>query len=273
MSIEDLKKDISVVIQGPLDDRTYEAIDCYQDFSEVIISTWSEKENYELLYKKRPNSVFKLVTSHYPSEEELQKVWNQGYVMFMTQTLHAGAKASKSKYVLKIRSDELYPNLDKLLENLIQYPDRIHTTNNGFWKTHPYHRYEVPFSLSNHLILAKKEVIEAGTKLIMEFCLGINFQDLPREIRTPEQLYGIFLLAAQTGRMEGGNWKQIFKDNVFITPCSELPGHLHSGQSSSSNEKAAFKRSSEPYPCGRSEMANGCHDAECLYHHIDEITI
>lgn len=268
MSIEEIKQKISVVIQGPIDDRTYEAIDCYQDFAEVIVSTWSEKENYSLLYNKKTTSVFKLTTSNYIDDKKLQNAFNQGSILFMAQTMGAGAKAAKSEYVLKIRSDELYPNLNKFLENFSKYPDRLHTTNNGFWKLNTDSKKEIPFSLSNHLILDKKEVLEVGSELIVEFCLGNNFQNIPEDTRTPEQLCGIFLIAAKTGSMKIKDWKKIFKENVFITPCIDLPGHLHSGQSSCGR---GFKRSTEPYPCGRKEMPNGCHDSNCLYHHIDEI--
>ena len=44
------KENITVVLQGPIDDRTYEAIDSYneQGFGEVIVSTWSD-ENIDFL--------------------------------------------------------------------------------------------------------------------------------------------------------------------------------------------------------------------------------
>ena len=44
-----MKKDISILITGPLDDRTYESIDSYSDqgFEEIIVSTWDD-ENIDL---------------------------------------------------------------------------------------------------------------------------------------------------------------------------------------------------------------------------------
>ena len=46
------KSNISVIIQGPIDDRTYESIDSYSDqgFGEIIVSTW-EDEDLSLLEK------------------------------------------------------------------------------------------------------------------------------------------------------------------------------------------------------------------------------
>ena len=39
-----MKKEITVVIQGPIDERTYEAVDAYQGFGEVIVSTWDNED-------------------------------------------------------------------------------------------------------------------------------------------------------------------------------------------------------------------------------------
>ena len=60
-----MKKDVSVLITGPLDDRTYESIDSYSDqgFEEIIVSTW-DNENIDLLNKT--NKKYKLVTYSYP---------------------------------------------------------------------------------------------------------------------------------------------------------------------------------------------------------------
>ena len=51
-----MKKDISILITGPLDDRTYESIDSYSDqgFEEIIVSTW-DNENIDLLNQTNKN--------------------------------------------------------------------------------------------------------------------------------------------------------------------------------------------------------------------------
>jgi hypothetical protein len=55
------KSDISVIIQGPIDERTYEAIDSYSDqgFGEIIVSTWSN-EDISLLDKTNKKFILKL---------------------------------------------------------------------------------------------------------------------------------------------------------------------------------------------------------------------
>jgi hypothetical protein len=257
MNINDVKKDISVVIQGPIDDRTYEAIDCYQDFGEVILSTWSSGEDLSLLDSCNPNSNFTVIASDYPSS--MEKIRNPGAIFYIATTTYNGSQNSNLPYTLKVRTDELYPNLDAMLENLIRHPKRIHTTDNGFWKQYPY-------CFSGHIFLAETEVIQNTMRSIISYCSA----PIPQNptINICESILGFFFMLTKEQSLDLSQWKEIFRKHMWITRCVDLPGHLHSGQSSWDR---GFKRSSEPYPCGRKEMPNGCHDINNLYQHIEEI--
>lgn len=259
MNIEEIKKQISVVIQGPIDDRTYEAIDCYQDYGEVILSTWSTKEDFSNLSKVSKTTKYSLVTSHYPNTTNIH---NPGSVFYIAKTTLSGALLAKCPYVLKTRTDELYPNLEVFLKNVIDHPNRFHTTDNGFWKHHP-------MCCSCHLFLAKTQDIISHMDLILRYCMG-HFTDNIEIIPVCESIFGYFLIVQRNqGNLQYTvNWKQQFREHLFITPCEFLPEHQHSGQSSFGR---GFKRSLDPYPCGRKEMPNGCHDVKKLYRNIEDI--
>ena len=242
------KKDISIVIQGPLDDRTYEAIDCYKDFGEVIVANW----NNESLQVLEPCSgAYRMASSSYGQFDP-----NNGFMFGMYQaiTTLAGSRQANLEYVLKTRSDELYPNLDAMIDNLNKYPDRSHTTDNGFWKY-------FPFCYSNHIFIDKKENIVRGLEK------GLNTK---YNFATDEQFFGYYLMAGRGLEITNSNWKQIFRENVFITRCVELPNHLHSGQSGAGRY---FKRSSDPYPNGRLECDSKKHNKQELYQSIEEIIL
>tara|TARA_B100001778_G_C18591982_1_gene632707 strand:- start:1659 stop:2384 length:726 start_codon:yes stop_codon:yes gene_type:complete len=237
------KKDISVVIQGPIDDRTYEAIDCYQGFAEVIVSNWAG-EDISLLDKAAGS--FTLVQSTYQNDTDTS------FNVFLAQTTMAGCLEAKTEYVLKTRSDELYPNLDKLIENLNLHPKRSHTTDNGFWR-------HIPHCYSNHLFIDKRDnVVKA-----MEYRLSSK-----KKFKCSESEFGYFLMKARGFDLSEKNWKKIFRDNVFITACELLPNHLHSGQTFHGR---GFKRSSDPYPKGRMERKDNTHNFKQLYQHVDQI--
>ena len=67
----------------------------------------------------------------------------------------------------------------------------------------------------------------------------------------------------------GGTGIQVYLvnklDNIFITPCSELPGHLHSGCANLNNHFTHKRRTDYPY--GRLDP----HPLEELYIHHSQI--
>jgi hypothetical protein len=245
------KSNISVIIQGPIDDRTYESIDSYSDqgFGEIIVSTW-EDEDFSLLEKT--NKEYILTTSAYP--KHFNQINNQGSRFFQAFTTWKGCLSASKQFVLRTRSDEIYPDLSKFVDNWSKYPDRIHTTNNGFWKKHN-------LCFSSHMFGAQKEVIEKGCALIVLHSEKKLYPDL--EIAYPEQCFGIFFMFVLGHNVFESDWKKIFYDNVFITPCSDLPGHLHSGQTLTSFN---FKRVPD-YPNNRKDYNE---DVNSFYSDIEE---
>lgn len=240
------KKDISVVIQGPIDNRTYEAIDCYQDFGEVIIANW-DNEDLELLAKCKGR--YELASSSYNKDDPKN---GKMFGMYQARTTLAGSKKAKLDYVMKTRSDELYPNLDAMLSNFSEHPNRSHTTDNGFWKRHP-------FCYSNHLFIDKTEHIVSGMEQ------GLSEK---KKFAADEQFFGYYLMRGRGLSIDEENWKEVFRENVFITRCIDLPNHLHSGQSGAGRY---FSRSSDPYPQGRMEVKDKAHPADKLYQDIKDI--
>ena len=228
-----IKENISVVIQGPIDDRTYEAIDTYQDFGEVIVSTWGD-ENIDLLNKA--SGKYELVLSSYDDGWEENYI-NHGYRYFQSTTTSAGVSRASKKYCLKTRSDELYPNLDRMINNLEFYPDRLHTTNNGFWR--PESRHKMPGCFSTHLFIAPTEELLFASEQSLKYCkkevFDWDYQTI--NLRCTEQMYGFFLMLARGINITEHDWKQVFRENIFITPCCELPGHLHSGCKNVENDE------------------------------------
>ena len=229
-----IRKNICALIQGPIDDRTYEAVDCYQDFGEVIVSTW-KGEDLSLLDKAKGK--FTLIENTYPAV--METINNHGHRYFMARTILGGAEKTDFKYVMKTRTDELYPDLNSLLANFDMYPHKTHTTDNGFWKP-------IPFCFSNHLFIEDRDKLINACKFLIDHCEGKDHQDV--KLDTPEQAFGWALMKARGFDIDKTNWKPTFKDNVFITPCRLLPEHLHSG--GSYYNTIPFKRASN-YPWGR----------------------
>ena len=92
------KSNISVIIQGPIDDRTYESIDSYSDqgFGEIIVSTW-EDEDFSLLEKTDKEYI--LTTSAYP--KHFHQINNQGSRFFQAFTTWKGCLSASKQFDLR----------------------------------------------------------------------------------------------------------------------------------------------------------------------------
>jgi len=243
-----MRNEISVIIQGPIDDRTYEAIDQYQDFSKVIVSTW-EDQDIDLL--RKATGAFEVAISKYPPLEV-------SITYCQAATTFAGCLLAETDYVMKTRSDELYPDLDAILNNLKDHPDRSHTTNNGFWK-------QFPHCYSNHLFIDRREYVMDAMKELAEYHLN---NDNYLNFAAAESEFGYFLMKQRGIILNNENWREKLSKNVYITPCVHLKGHLHSG---ATTHHAGFSRSDLPYPQGRTEVGEGKHDEKKLYHSHEDI--
>jgi len=256
----DICKDISVVIQGPLDERTYEAIDAYQYFNEVIVSTW-DTDDLSLL--EPASGKYKVVTSSYP--ENISSYFNEGSRYFMSQTTLTGALAASGKYVMKTRSDELYPDLSEMLNNLKEYPERVHTTDNGFWTN-------IKAAFSNHLFIEQTKYLIKAMKFHNIYCANIDPKlsfEINQNFRYAEQTFGYFIMLGRGFDILDSDVAEVYRKNIFVTPCSKLKDHLHSGQTT--YKSRGFKRSTKPYPEGRPDVHSGKHDIRYLLQHIDDL--
>tara|TARA_E500000178_G_C16968973_1_gene729949 strand:+ start:713 stop:1021 length:309 start_codon:yes stop_codon:yes gene_type:complete len=85
-------------------------------------------------------------------------------------------------------------------------------------------------------------------------------------INYSEQCFGIFFTYAMGIDIFNNDWKKVFYENVFITPCSDLPGHLHSGQSFTNFR---FVRVPD-YPNNRPDSSVIKHDDSSMYTYFNQ---
>lgn len=157
------KSDLTILIQGPTNRNSLETLPDYIKYADnIILSTWNTTNDlYPLEYLRGLDNI-KIVSTEYPSENELKEKWNKGFLYYQNKTAYEGIKCSKTKYTLKVRSDSSYPVLDKLLENLELYPDKIHTNNIWFRPN-----YVGTYHISTHILLGKTDILSEIYKRIL----------------------------------------------------------------------------------------------------------
>jgi hypothetical protein len=143
-------EDVTLIIQGRLMQDSYDFyIENYKDCT-VIISTWVDNV---IDFKTLPEN-FIVLLSPYPYDFGAQNLNLQ-----LTSTLNALERV-KTKYVIKVRGDEYYSNLQYVLNSIKVEPHKIHTSSIFFraWQYAEYHISDhiIAGTLSNMLIMFKE---------------------------------------------------------------------------------------------------------------------
>jgi hypothetical protein len=133
-------EDVTVIIQGRLMQDSYDFyIKNYTEFP-VIISTWVDNK---IDFTNLPQN-FSVILSPYPDNYGAQNLHLQ-----IISTLTALEKV-KTKYVIKLRGDEYYSNLQYIVNSIKVDPTKIHTSSIFFraWQYAEYH-------ISDHIMAGR----------------------------------------------------------------------------------------------------------------------
>ena len=150
-------EDITILIQGPLNDTSLSNISEYLKFGNVLISTWMEEETplpkLDIPIGKEKN--VKLVSQKLPPKNEWDARW-QGAKQDSTfpwawQSTMAGLQTIETKYTIKTRSDEKFVNLQPMID-LHKKTDKLIWGNiwAKIWDKQPHH-------IGDHIFMDKTE--------------------------------------------------------------------------------------------------------------------
>ena len=135
-------ENVTIIIQGRLVQDCYDFwIKNYKD-CKVIISTWVDTE---IKFTNLPEN-YNVILSPYPYDFGAQNLNLQ-----IISTLTA-LESVTTKYVIKIRGDEYYSNLQYIRNSILVEPNKIHTSSIFFraWQYAEYH-------ISDHIIAGTTE--------------------------------------------------------------------------------------------------------------------
>lgn len=235
------KKDISIVIQGPINEISLDNLNYYSSFGEVIISTWLDRpfncdlksfDNISVIAKPIPKT---------------RNIYNFGNFYFQCQSSLQGLEVSKKKYSFKTRSDESFSNLDPFL---FKDENKITTSNINFVKDNQ-HKYHP----SDHLIFGKTNTLIKTFRKCVKMCespklfnlsiegdnlVGVDAKGVEFKIHA-EKILGINFCETMLKKeplMERS--KEDMKKCFEIVPLSELGSFKFSANSSRHNKNAPY---------------------------------
>lgn len=116
------KDDLTIVIQGRIHPIGIDTIPTYLQFGKVIVSSWSDDPNLNTLLTSEFLSQIRVVLNWRDPEllnhQRDGKYDNDGNIYLQCLSTLGGIRAADTDYVIKIRSDESFSDLTKLIEKL-----------------------------------------------------------------------------------------------------------------------------------------------------------
>ena len=157
---------ITILIQGPLNKTSLDNIENYYlKYGKIIVSHWSD-DNKELC--KRLSTLEKKYTHLSSVSLKDQPPMHPDYRLHQLYTTFAGLKKCNTPYVVKVRSDEMWVNLQPLIKEFLKDDTKM-VTSNIFYKP----TYDV-YHISDHLMIAQTNFFKEGMR---KFFSKLNAKD------------------------------------------------------------------------------------------------
>lgn len=205
-------KDVTLIIQGRVSQETLNFYLKNYPTLNVVISTWNE---HRLNLSKAPSN-YKIVTQKLPSEPGFQ---NQNYQF---QSTLNGLYLANTPFVIKIRGDEYYSNVEYIYDLITSTPQKIFCSPIFFrhWGFMQYH-------ISDHIIAGTRDnllLMFESTKQKVDS--GTLFHVADGQIHTywePEiNLTRGYLMEKEKNRFGIADGRQLMVENFEILNIKKL---------------------------------------------------
>ena len=232
---EELENRLSIIIQGPLNERSIKTISNYLRYGEVVVSHWSKDDESKKKLLDPYRERIKIIENNYgdvnkfPSKPGSQAPW-----IFQHHTTLNGLKASTGSLAIKVRSDESFPFLDPIILKLRENRDTYNPETKDYnWHkivtSNIYFRYdrEKKFHPSDHIIAGNTR------RMITIFEKAERLCKSKLDIKFPEQLLCKCVIETYFDRKnkkldkaDPTKSRELMKKHFDIIRISSLPKHI-----------------------------------------------
>jgi len=210
--MEKIMEDCTIIIQGKLENDSYDFFVKKYDNCQVIISTWSETN---IDFSNIPKN-FKVILSPLPTESGDQNI---NYQIVSTLT---ALEMVKTKYVIKMRGDEYWSYPENIYQSIISSSDKLWSSSVFFraWQYAEYHISDhiIAGTLENLMILFKaaKYNWDNGRLNISKWKIDGNFNRYIKTHAPEERLTKSYLEAKDPERFEKVDGRFLMKIHFDI---------------------------------------------------------
>ena len=205
-------EDVTIIIQGKLEQETYDF--CIKNYRNcfVIISTWAD---CKIDFSNIPPNI-KVILSPLPTIDGIQNLNYQ-----LVSTLNA-LELVKTKYTIKMRGDEFYSYPENIYEFTKLEPNKLHTSPIFFraWQFAEYHMSDhlISGTTENMLILFKstKANLESGRLNVSKWKEDGVFKKYVSSHSPEERLTKSYLEAKEPNRFDKEDGRVLMKEHFQI---------------------------------------------------------
>ena len=149
---------LTILIQGPLDLTSINAIKNYKQFGKVVVSSWKDM-NVENLEHLLAHKNIKTVLKEMPDINDIVGADKKSTFYYALTSMYNGLKETDTEFVLKTRSDEFYGNLFPFLESMEN--DKIICGN-------IFVRNDASYHFGDHIFLCKTKYLLKGVEELLK---------------------------------------------------------------------------------------------------------
>lgn len=165
---------VTLVIAGPFNQNVVKMVSKYRGEFNIVVSTYKDKGNSDLVLFKADYQSIITVTVIESELPHLGSLHNSQNIYYQCFSALKGFDSCQTEFVVKLRSDEYYSNLEFVIKNLSA--DKV-STNNVFLRDVSY-KY---FHLSDHIIVGKLELIKSAFASLSNY-IEVNTNNDPLQI-------------------------------------------------------------------------------------------
>jgi len=207
----------TVLIQGPVNETSYQNIDNYLKYGKVVISYWNDEAHVKV-----PSKLANVSACGYPLPDinKTVGVLKDSTFYYAICSMYNGLKHVDTEYVVKTRSDEFYEDLTPFIDKFLENEENIVCGNIFVRKDMAYH-------IGDHIFVCKTQTILNAVTMLKNF----YEQKVDESSRVPkvascpdwaiqgkfsaESILAKALLESKKAKMNK-NWKDVFVENFYI---------------------------------------------------------
>lgn len=207
----------AILIQGPLNQISLNNVENYKKFGNVYVSFWSD------LIKPRWNSIKEaekelerlgVTSAHTPSPDTAHTtgVDKKSTFYLALNSMLLGLQQIEEEFVIKVRSDEFYEDLEPFVSELKLNPNKIVCGN-------IFVRRDIPLHFGDHIFACRKDDLERAVRhLLGMYNSELSLEDWSAQAKgiPAEQILCKSILLQKGIKLNENSDRENFLNNVSI---------------------------------------------------------